>query len=463
MHPLRSLRVRLVLWTVAMEALLLLVIALVLMVILRNAQYQQIDETLRLSAAQLNAVVDVSQGSFNAAAAETADLRARGILAWVLAPSGEIALTVGDAGQQPVPAALPPSEQIGGARLDSGAAVRVLVTPLQESGETLGRIVAAMPLDETQEFLYQVLLGLVVAIPIVLALSVVGGLFLANRALAPVATITATAREISAADLSLRLNMALPDDEIGQLAQTFDAMLERLDAAFQRERQLTSDVSHELRTPLGLLKTQLSLARSRPRDNAALLAMMADMEDDVDRMTGLIEQLLILARMEQKGLVTLALVDLHLLLADLVEQFQQPAREQQVALDLSLPAQINLQLMGDAESLRQVFRNLIENALKHTPAGGRVSVAANHIWQEIAVSVSDTGVGIPPEHQPYLFERFYRVDSARARDTGGYGLGLAICRSIVQAHGGQIAVDSQPGAGSTFTVTLPVGHHEQAL
>ena len=93
----------------------------------------------------------------------------------------------------------------------------------------------------------------------------------------------------------------------------------------------------------------------------------------------------------------------------------------------------------------------------------RVRVAANHIWQEIAVSVSDTGVGIPPEHQPYLFERFYRVDSARARDTGGYGLGLAICRSIVQAHGGQIAVDSQPGAGSTFTVTLPVGHHEQAL
>ncbi len=453
----RSLRVQLVLWTVALEALLLLVFAVVLVVILRNAQNQQIEETLRLSAAQLNAVVDISDSGFHAAVAETADLRSRGVLAWVLTPAGGVGLTVGEAEAHPLPAALSPPEQLTDTTLDTGVPVRLFVTPLREGSRALGTIVVALPLTVSHAFLNQILLSLTVAIPIVLALSAVGGLFLANRALAPVATITATARQISAADLSQRLNLTLPDDEIGQLAQTFDAMLERLDAAFQRERQLTSDVSHELRTPLGMLKTQLSLARSRPREAATLLQMMADMEGDVDRMTRLIEQLLTLARVEQKGLAQLAPVDLGKLLTAVAEQLQLPARDRQVALNLSLPAQVNLQLQGDAEPLRQVFTNLIDNVLKYTPAGGQVSVSAGRTWQEITVLISDTGPGIPAEHLPYLFERFYRVDSARTRDTGGFGLGLAISQAIVQAHSGQITVDSQLDRGTTFTVTLPVG------
>jgi heavy metal sensor kinase len=457
MSPLGSLRVRLVLWTVVLEALLLLVFALVLVVILRSTQNRQIEETLRLSATQLNAVVDLSDSGFRVSAAETADLRARGLLAWVLTPSGEVGLTVGEVDAHPLPAGLPPPEQITEAVLDNGAPVRLLVTPLQEGSRALGTIVVALPLAASQTFLNQILLSLAVAIPIVLVLSAAGGLFLANRALAPVATITATARQISAADLSKRLNLSLPNDEIGQLAQTFDAMLERLEAAFQRERQLTSDVSHELRTPLGMLKTQLSLARSRPRDAAALLQMMANIEGDVDRMTRLIEQLLTLARVEQKGLDESAPVDLGQLLTHVIDPLRETARVRQVSLNLSLPPQVNMHLQGDAEPLRQVFTNLIDNALKYTPAGGQVSVSAHRNWQEIAVSVSDTGTGIPPEHLPHLFERFYRVDSARARDTGGFGLGLAISQTIVQAHNGQITVDSQPDHGTTFTVTLPAG------
>ncbi len=455
MSLLRSLRVRLVLWTVALEALLLLVFAVVLVVIVRNTQAQQIEQTLRLSATQLNAVVDTSDNGFHAAAAETADLRSRGVLAWVLTPIGDIGLTVGEAEAHPLPIPLPPPEQLTDTALDSGAPVRLLVTPLREGSRTLGVIVVALPLTASQSVINQILLSLAVAIPIVLALSAVGGLFLANRALAPVATITATARQISAADLSQRLNLALPDDEIGQLAQTFDAMLARLEAAFLRERQLTSDVSHELRTPLGMLKTQLSLARSRPREAAALRQMMANMEGDVDRMTRLIEQLLTLARVEQKGLAALTPLELGPLLAGVVEPLQRSAHERQVALTLSLPAQVKLPVQGQADPLRQVFTNLIDNALKYTPAGGQVSVSANRTWQEITVSVNDTGPGIPAEHLPHLFERFYRVDGARARDTGGFGLGLAISRSIVQAHGGSIAVDSQPERGTTFTVTLP--------
>lgn len=455
MRPLRSLRVRLVLWTVAVEAALLLVFTVVLVVILHNTQNQQIEETLRLSATQLNAVVDANDTGYYVSAGETADLRSRGVLAWILTPQGTVGLTVGDAEHYSLPVPLPPPEQLTEATLANGEPVRLLVTPLQEGSHRLGTVVVALSLRESRTFINQILLSLALAIPIILALSVVGGLFLANRALAPVAVITTTARQISAADLSQRLNLNLPDDEIGQLAQTFDTMLARLDAAFQRERQLTSDVSHELRTPLGMLKTQLSLARSRPRDTATLLQMMAEMEGDVDRMTRLIEQLLTLARIEQKGPVALAPVDLGQLLATLAAQLQLSAQERQVTLNLTLPPQVNLHLNGDEEQLRQVFANLVENALKYTPVGGQVNVTTGRHWQEIFVSVTNTGPGIAPEHLPHLFERFYRVDSARTRETGGFGLGLAIAQAIVHAHHGQIETDSRANVGTTFTVTLP--------
>ncbi len=450
-----SLRTRLVLWTVALEALLLVAFAAVFVLVLRNAQNQQIDETLRLGAAQLNAVVDVGDGQYTVAAAETADLRARGLLAWILAPDGQIALAIGSAADYPVPTALPAAGQTLDRTLPDNTAVRLLVAPLSEGGRNLGAIVLALPLGDSQALLRQILLGFAIAIPLMLGLSAVGGLFLAGRALQPVAAITQTARQISAADLSQRLDLDLPPDEIGELAHTFNEMLARLERAFQRERQLTSDVSHELRTPLGMLKTQLSLARSRPREAAALLAMMADMEGDVDRMTALIEQMLTLARVEQRGLEDLAPVDLGALLREIVAQWQPPTAVIPITLQVEIPPQVDLRVAGDGERLRQVFTNLLENALKYTPAGGQVTVTAVRHWQTIEVCIIDTGEGIAAEHLPHLFERFYRADSARARETGGFGLGLAIAQAIVQAHGGKITVSSEVGQGTTFAVSLP--------
>ncbi len=449
-----NLRTRLVLWTVALEALLLVAFAAVFLFVLRNAQNQQIEETLRLGAAQLNAVVDVRKGQYTVAADETADLRARGLLAWILAPDGQTALTIGSAADYPLPPTLPPTEQTVDSTLPDNAPIRLLVVPLSEGNNNLGTIVLGLPLGDSQTVRRQILLGFAVAIPLMLGLSAVGGLFLAGRALQPVAAITQTAQQISAADLSQRLDLDLPPDEIGELARTFNEMLARLERAFQRERQLTSDVSHELRTPLGMLKTQLSLARSRPREAAALLAMMADMEDDVDRMTALIEQMLTLARVEQRGLGAFAPVALRDLLRDITDQLQPKAADAQVSLRLDIPPQVDLQVAGDGERLRQVFTNLVENGLKYTLAGGEVTVTAVRHWQTIAVSVSDTGAGIAAEHLLHLFERFYRADSARARETGGFGLGLAIAQAVVQAHGGTISVESEVGQGTTFTVSL---------
>ena len=457
-----NLRTQLVLWTVALEALLLIAFAAVFILILRNAQNQQIDETLRLGAAQLNAVVDVRNGQYTVAAAETADFRARGLLAWILTPDEQLALAIGSAADYPLPNTLPQTEQTLDSTLPDGTSIRLLIVPLSEGSRNLGSIVLALPLGDSQALLRQILLGFAIAIPLMLGLSAVGGLFLAGRALQPVAAITQTAKQISAADLSQRLDLDLPPDEIGELAHTFNEMLARLERAFQRERQLTSDVSHELRTPLGMLKTQLSLARSRPREAAALLAMMADMEGDVDRMTSLIEQMLTLARVEQRGLGELAPVALDELLRDVVDQLQAKAAANQITLRLDIPPQVDFQLAGDSERLRQVFTNLVENGLKYTPSGGQVTVTAVRNWQTFSVSIADTGDGIAPEHLPHLFERFYRVDDARARDTGGFGLGLAIAQAMVQAHGGDLIVDSKVGHGTTFKVVLPVNFAARA-
>ncbi|MCB0084022.1 MAG: HAMP domain-containing protein, partial [Caldilineaceae bacterium] len=327
---------------------------------------------------------------------------------------------------------------------------------LQEGGANLGTLVLALPLQRNQLLGHLIWGGLALTIPIVLLLSAAGGYFLAGRALAPIRTITRTARRISADDLSQRLQLDLPDDEIGRLARTFNAMLARLDQAFQRERQLTADVSHELRTPLAMLKTQLSLARSRPRDPQTLQEMMAEMEGDVDRMTRLIEQMLTLSALEQGQPLAATAIELAPLLARVTEQLSPAAAEKGVLLQLTLPT-APLSLRADSDGLGQVLTNLLENAIKYTPRGGQVTLRAEQQAGHITVTVADSGMGIPAEHLPHLFERFYRADQARSRDSGGFGLGLAISQAIVQMHGGRIEVHSVVNQGTTFMVTLPAG------
>ncbi len=267
MKHLSSLRVRLVLWTVALEAVLLLIFAGMVVVVLENLQHRQFDEALRLSAAQLSAVIDLSNGQFTIEPADIVPLRREGILAWLLTPAGKVVKTVGDAANLPAPSVLPNFNILTNASLPDGRAARLLVVPFQAENSNLGPLVLvlALPLHNNQVFLQMILLSLGIAIPVVLLLSAAGGLFLAGQALAPVSAITEMSRRINAAELDQRLQLDLPNDEIGQLAQTFNAMLDRLHRAFEHERRLTADVSHELRTPLAMLKTQLSLARSRPR------------------------------------------------------------------------------------------------------------------------------------------------------------------------------------------------------
>lgn len=456
MKLLAKLRVRLVLWTVALETVLLVVFAALLVFTFDRSQNQQIEETLRLSASQLNAVIDTQDGQYVVASADAALLQDQGIMAWIVTSGGVVAATVGRASNAYVPVTLPDIGQFSDTVLTDGTPIRLLVAPFQEDQSRLGILILGFSLRPSQTLLHQIILSLILAIPVVILLSSMGGLFLANRALKPVSSITTTARQISAADLSQRLNLQLPNDEIGQLATTLDAMLERLERAFQRERQLTSDVSHELRTPLGMLKTQLSLARSRPRDAETLLQMMNDMDGDVDRMVQLIEQMLMLARVENQGLTTFKAVNMAVLLTQVIERLDVLAEQKGIDLRLECQPDTDLNVVGDAELLRQVFTNLVENAIKYTGNDGRVLVHSACQHGQIIISVRDSGVGIAPEHIPHLFERFYRVDNARTRETGGFGLGLSLTQAVIRTHNGHILVESVVEQGTTLTVTLPL-------
>jgi heavy metal sensor kinase len=462
MNKLNNLRLRLVIWTITLEFLLIVVFGILLVVVIQKTQNQQIDESLRLSASQLNAVVDTNGIHFQVSSADRNTLTSQGIIAWIMTPTGKIDLSIGDVDLIPFLSILTTSNTLIDSQLKSGEPVRLFITDLSEGNRTLGTIVVAKSLRASQTFLWEVVLSLVVAVPILLLLSVAGGLFLANRALSPIDAITKTARQISAEDLSRRLGLQLPNDEIGELAHTFDAMLERLETAFLRERQLTADVSHELRTPLGILKTQLSLARSRPRDASTLLRMMADMEEDVDRMTRLAEQMLILTRVEQGGLVNLEHIDLGEVLETVFVSWEPKAQACNVLLAFTRDEHIILPIKGDVDRLYQVFSNLIDNAIKYTSPESIIRISVSQNKAGIEVIIADQGVGIAPEHLHHLFERFYRVDSARTRTTGGVGLGLAISYAIVQAHGGKLQVESQVGQGTTFTVILPVAISKQS-
>ncbi len=449
-----SLRTHLVLWTIIIEALLLTAFAGTLLFYIYNSQTKQIQEILSLSGTELNAIVDTNGNGFYASDLESSTLSSRGVLAWIINPKGEVGLTIGVSENQTLPPTLPPLNQSRDYTLSDGLKVRILTTPLQEADSVKGTIIIAYPLTESHRFITQIEFGILIAVPLALILSIIGGLFLTKKAMLPIASITHITKRINASDLGKRIDMDLPDDEIGHLGTTINGMLDRLEAAFQRERQFTADVSHELRTPLSLLKTQLSLARSRPRDISTLYKMMHEMEHDVDRMTSLVNEMLTLSSVEQSKGLQFETINIDLILSSVISNFQESAHKKSVSIIKENSNVKNLEVKGNPEQLYRVFSNLVENALKYTPAGGIIKILIKNSYDGIKVIIADSGVGIEKSHLAFLFDRFYRVDSSRTRQSGGFGLGLAIVKAIVESHGGSISVESTPGKGTNFTVSF---------
>ncbi len=283
--------------------------------------------------------------------------------------------------------------------------------------------------------------------------SVMLGMWLSRQALQPINRITdAAARIATTDDLSTRLVWNGPRDELGRLAAVFNQMMDRLEHLFSVQRRFVADVSHELRTPLTAVRGNLDLVRRYGADAMSLEAI----ESEVERMSRMVNDLLLLARADYGGLtLEMEPVDLDALLLETHKQARLLSKDRSLNLviDEIAPVRVN----GSPDRLKQLVLNLVHNAIKFTPDGGEVGLALRQRGAEAVITVRDTGIGIAPEDQKHIFDRFYQVDTSRKHADGdGSGLGLSIARWIAEAHGGSIAVESALGKGSVFTVTLPL-------
>lgn len=289
----------------------------------------------------------------------------------------------------------------------------------------------------------------------VLLFGLAGGWWLASRAIRPIEAISTTATKIAGGDLSQRINASNTDSELGRLATLLNSTFARLEAAFAHQTRFTSDASHELRTPISVILSQTQTALSRERPATEYRESLEACQRAAQRMRKLSESLLELARLDAgQESMKREPFDLGRVMRESVELIRPLAAERHLELQCDLPM---TQCMGDAERIAQVATNLLTNAIQFNREGGRIQLFTGAENGSAFLSVIDTGPGIPTHDLPHIFERFYRVDKSRTRAQGHAGLGLAICKAIVDAHGGTLEVASNPGIGSTFTLKLPKG------
>jgi heavy metal sensor kinase len=335
--------------------------------------------------------------------------------------------------------------------------LRVVTMPIMENEKMVGIVQVGSSLEGVEEALQQLLLILLIAVPAALLIASAGGLFLANKALRPVDAITQIARRIGSGDLSQRIRIKRVNDELGRLASTFNEMIGKLEKSFRQVKRFTADASHELKTPLTILRGEVEVGLKKRRGLKEYQQILASNLEEINRMSRIVEDLLILSRADM-GELTMEReeIELSALAREVWEDLQRLAKKKRIQLKFMDNGFTRVE--GDSLFLRQLILNLTENGLKYTRAGGEVTVRVKGDRDQgvVRLLVTDTGVGIPQKDLKRIFDRFYRVDGARSRETGGTGLGLSICQWIVQAHEGRIAVESRVGKGSTFTVTLPM-------
>jgi two-component system, OmpR family, sensor kinase len=464
-----SLSLRLTLWYTAITALVVIAASAVIFLSVAGNLHRDLDASLAGQADELARQAAV-QGGFPLRPLRLVlpDLNAFGggdLLIQVVDARGTVVDRSESLGRSalPVDAETRRALQDGSARYSSvalpGGRLRAYVLPLVLEGRVVGALQVARSLaalDSAQLRLLQAL----AAVDVVLLLVAAGaGWAMARGALRPIAALTATAEAIGrSGDLERRVPAGAARDEVGALAATFNRMLDRLQAAMAAQRRFVADASHELRTPLTTLRLDLStLRRSDAARAPQEVEILQAMEGELQRLSRLVGGLLALARSDAGQPLDRAPVALDELVRRVYHDAAAHADGRAVALERAEPVQVS----GSADHLEQVVRNLLDNALKYTAPGGHVTVALRVVDGVAELTVRDDGVGIAPDELPHVFERFYRAPGARGR--AGAGMGLAIADSIVRAHGGTIAVESEPGRGSTFTVRLPAPASTSAL
>jgi len=459
----RSVRVRLSLWYIGVMVLVLGVYAAAVYTFVRDNSSQLLDERLHDDFDWAYDMLAQRPDGSIAPYEETG----QGDSPWlqVYSLNSELLYETPEARRNPVPE----SDKFA-ARADE----RIVTVPgikppyrLMSGGARIGGrpviVQVARSEDSIIQDLHQLLYILLLGFPIAVVVAGVGGYLLARRALAPVDRMAERARLINAERLNDRLPVNNPDDELGRLATVFNETLTRLESSFDQMRRFTSDASHELRTPLTAIRSVGEVGLRGRRDEAAYREIIGSMLEEVDRLALLVDRLLMLSRADTgKAQLSADVVDIPDLAEEIAEQLSVLAEEKNQSIKVRFDAVPRW--TGDRVMLRQALLNLVDNAIKYSPVGGKIEIRVEQSPDGTVIDVTDTGPGIPIELRSRVFDRFYRVDKARSRENGGTGLGLAIAKWAVEVNGGRLTLEPTNTVGSRFRITLsqtPVTQHAE--
>ena len=464
--PALSLKVRLTLWYGIALGVILVVFAATLYVVMARDLKEHVDRSLEeAGTVAVRALEQRRVGpffQFDDLVNEFPELAVVDKFFQIFSPAGMITIQSPNVRRLDIPlskaalgAALAGKAIFESARLPQNPPVRLLSVPIQYEGRLTHILQIGTSLREVEESLHRLLFTLLLGGPLALGIALVGGWFLAGRALRPVEAITEAARRIAAGDLTQRLAGSQSSDEIGRLAATFNDMIGRLETSFRQIQRFSADASHELRTPLTVMKGETELALRRPRSAEDYRLVLESSLEEIDRMARIVEDLLFLSRAD---LGEVRMERRPVRLDALVEDIQRQAAVlgQEQGIEVLITAVQPATVIGDEFRLRELVLNLVDNAVNYSRPGDKVEMALTTEANTARLSVSDHGIGISPEALPRIFDRFYRSDEARAHSPKGTGLGLAICKWIAEAHHGQIEVQSSLGQGSRFTLVLPL-------
>jgi len=460
-----SIRVRLTIWYGGGLALIMILFAGALYVVMSRALQDQVDRSLEEAAIAASRSLEEHRfGPFlllDDLTQAFPELALIDKFFQIFGPQGQITLQSANIKTRNIPlsqTALQSSLQgravFETVRFHDEIPIRLLSYPIRHGDALVNILRVGTSLRPEEEMLARLVFVLLIGSPLAVVVSMLGGWFLAGRALRPVDTITLTAQRIAGGDLTQRIETS-SKDEIGRLANTFNNMIGRLETSIRQIRQFSADASHELRTPLTITKGETELALRKPRSPEVYREVLESNLEEIDRMSRIVEELMFLSRADL-GEVQVASepVQLDALVQEIHMQAMVLGKARQVKTTLG---QVEpLQVLGDEWRLRELILNVVDNAVKYSSPGGTVEISLTQDHGMARIRVRDHGIGMTPEEQRLIFDRFYRTDAARAHAQKGTGLGLSICKWIVETHHGTIEVASTFGQGSCFTISLPL-------
>jgi len=456
---------RLTIWYGFVLSLILITFASGIFIYFKNSLQESIDAKIRsigevLSSSMTDAHNTSVFGNFERYLENVLGKKPKGKFIQIMDSSGRIGAKMSDIEGEALPTSFSALERAMKGEIvyetieKTKPRLRMITIPIMENKKVTSVVQVGTSLEDFDETIKKLLLIMIISIPSSICVTIVVGYFMAKKALKPVDQIRRAAIKISSSNLDERIDIGGRKDELGRLAETFNAMIGRLKDAFQRINQFSIDVSHELKTPLTILKGETEVALRKERDKHDYQVLLMSNLEEIDRMSCIIDDLLLLSKADMKEIkLNVEEVALRDLITDVCMDMKVVADKKNVELEASELEDIRLK--GDELKLRRMLLNIVENGIKYSQVGGKVSVSSQQNNGYAKIDVKDNGIGISEEDIKYIFDRFYRADPSRKRESGS-GLGLSISRWIAEAHQGSIEVISQPARGSMFTIKLPI-------